>query len=186
MKRLTPYIIALLALFSSCGDAEFEYSRYPCAFTFDNTASRSLRLSEAMNPLSPGVFCHISLLGETFQFYTNMNSQVEKVNMNAVDKKLTLELGINNNSGIIVGYGNLNNPATFYAYDSQCPNCYKSTNLPRYQLTMSSEGTARCNTCHRTYDMNNGGIVTSGDGGDKLIRYRASTSGPQGILKVNN
>ena len=58
--------------------------------------------------------------------------------------------------------------------------------MPRYQLSMTSDGRATCKNCGRAYDMNNGGIVTSGGSGKKLIRYRASTTGPTGMLTVNN
>ena len=66
------------------------------------------------------------------------------------------------------------------------PNCYEESNLPRYPLTMLTTGKAKCNNCHREYDMNNGGIVSKGDNGRKLIRYKASTTGVQGILSVVN
>ena len=104
--------------------------------------------------------------------------------MDAPDQEVSIVLGVYNGTGIIVGYGNLNNPATFYAYDSQCPNCYHDSGLPRYSLTMNTDGTAECGSCHRKYDMNNGGIVSSGDGGDKMIRYRAGVAG--NVLNVNN
>ncbi len=186
MKRIALYIVATLLLFSSCGDTEFEYSSYSCYFIFDNTASRSALLATAMNQLSPGIFCHIYVSGTYFKFETNANSQTETVAMTAVDKNRTIEMGAYNGTGIIVGYGNLNNPATFYAYDYQCPNCYKSTYLPRYALSMDSSGKAKCSKCQREYDMNNDGIVSSGDAGDKLIRYRASTTGTFGVLSVVN
>ncbi len=186
MRHLAFYIFATLLLFTSCGDAEYEYSGYSCYFIFDNTASRSALLATAMNQLSPGIFCHITVSGNYFKFETNASSQTETVAMTAIDQNRTIELGIYNNTGIIVGFGNLNNPATFYAYDFQCPNCYKSTYLPRYSLSMDSSGKAKCSKCQREYDMNNDGIVSSGEAGDKLIRYRASTTGTFGVLSVVN
>lgn len=171
----------------SCGDTEYEYSRYPCNFVFDNAAGRSLKLSTAMNPMSPGVFCRVSTSGKYFVFLTNAdNDEPERVPYNAIDAQRTIRLGAYNETGVIVGYGNLDNPAVFYAYDSQCPNCYKVANLPRYTLSMDYAGKAKCKNCGREYDMNNGGIVTGGQGGDKLIRYRGSTTGPQGVVTVVN
>ena len=177
----------LLWSITSCDDTEYEFSNYPCYFVFDNTASRSPMLATAMNPLSPGIFCHISVSGKYFVFNTNATSATtERVAFNAIDEQRSLRLGAYNESGIIVGYGNLNAPPTFYAYDNQCPNCYEESNLPRYLLTMLTTGKAKCNNCHREYDMNNGGIVSKGDNGRKLIRYKASTTGVQGILSVVN
>lgn len=185
MKSYTYYIIALLAtvLFSGCGETEYEYSRYPCRFVFRNAAARSPALASAINPLSPGIFCRITMTGNYFNFSTNQGLS-DRVTMEAPDQEVSIVLGVYNGTGIIVGYGNLNNPATFYAYDSQCPNCYHDSGLPRYSLTMNTDGTAECGSCHRKYDMNNGGIVSSGDGGDKMIRYRAGVAG--NVLNVNN
>ncbi len=187
MKTIIIRIVAAVALlFTACGTAEYEYSSYYCYFIFDNTASRSALLATAMNQLSPGVFCHITVSGNYFVFTTNASTQTEQVTMNAIDQRRTKELGAYTSSGIMVGYGNLSSPATFYAYDCQCPNCYKETELPRYKLTMDATGKATCSKCSRSYDMNNGGIVVSGDSGDKLIRYRATTTGSFGVLSVVN
>ena len=184
MKRYTYYIIALLTLFTACGDADFEYSGYPCYFTFNNSASQSPALASATNPGSPGIFCRITMSGGAyFNFATNQGLS-DRVPLTAIDKQREYRIGVYNDTGIIVGYGNLNNPATFYAYDSQCPNCFESSNPPRYQLTMHTDGTAECGSCHRKYDMNNGGLVVSGDAGDKLIRYHGSTIG--GVVSVIN
>lgn len=187
MRRVPYLIIMLLIFFTSCGDTEYEFSNYACNFVFNNNASRSLKLSTAMNQMSPGIFCHISVSGKYFIFDTNTDQgSQEKVPFIAIDEERSINLGTYNESGIIVGYGNLNSPAIFYAYDNQCPNCYKEAGLPRYGLTMETTGKAKCNHCNREYNMNNGGIISGGDHGDKLIRYRCSTTGPQGILSVIN
>lgn len=187
MKHIPYYIITLLLFFSSCGDSEYEYSNHPCNFIFDNTASRSPKLATAMNPMSPGIFCHISTSGKYFFFETNTDQgNPDKVQFTAIDEQRSINLGIYNESGIIVGYGNLNNPATLYAYDNQCPNCYKENNMPRFGLTMGTSGKAKCKKCNREYDLNNGGIISNGNGGDKLIRYRVNSTGPQGVLSVVN
>lgn len=185
MKRYTYYIIVLLTtvLFSSCSDAENEYSNYPCRFVFDNSANRSPALASAMNVMSPGVFCRITMTGNLFNFSTNQGLE-DHVRQTAIDQQVSITLGRSNSTGIIVGYGILNSPATFYAYDSQCPNCYHEDGLLRYSLTMNTDGTAECGSCHRKYDMNNGGIISSGDGGNKMIRYRAGIAG--NVLSVNN
>lgn len=185
MKLYTYYIIALLAtvIFAGCGETESEYSGYPCRLVFDNSANRSPALASAMNVMSPGIFCRITMTGNYFNFSTNQGLE-DQVALTAIDQQVSIALGVYNGTGIIVGYGNLNNPATFYAYDSQCPNCYVENGLPRYSLSMNTDGTAECGSCHRKYDMNNGGIVSSGDGGNKMMRYRAGVAG--NVLTVNN
>ncbi len=174
-------------MLTSCGDTEYEYSGNSAYFVFENTASRSAALASAMNNMSPGIFCRITLSvdGNHFNFSNNHGLSDDPVAMSAVDKQRTVRLGVYNMTGIIVGYGNLNNPPTFYAYDSLCPNCYKDTGAFK-SLAMHTDGTAECGSCHRKYDMNNGGIVVAGDGGDKMMRYHASTTGPEGVLVVTN
>ena len=199
MKRYTYYIIMLLALLASCSDTENEYSRYPAYFIFENSAGRSAALASAMNPQSPGIFCRITTSGTDYFNFANNQGLSDRQAKTAIDQSRTVKLGVYNETGIIVGYGILDTPPTFFAYDSQCSNCYKSTNLPRYSLTMNSDGTAECSACHRKYDMNNNGlVVNAGDSvvvngekieiqpGDRLIRYHASTTGPQGVLSVTN
>lgn len=184
MKHHTYYIIALLTLFTACGNTDYEYSGYPCYFIFNNSASQSPALASATNPNSPGIFCRVTMPNANyFNFNTNQGLS-DKVALTALDKQRTNKLGVYNGTGIIIGYGNLNNPAILYAYDSQCPNCFKDTSMPRYQLTMKTNGTAECGSCHRKYDMNNDGLIIDGDQGDKLIRYHASIAG--GIVSVIN
>ena len=76
---------------------------------------------------------------------------------------------------------------TFYAYDLECPNCFDPNYIPvrSKPLSISVNGLATCNLCKRQYDMNNGGIVSKGEGGKKMTRYRAATTGPLGVMSVN-
>lgn len=185
-RRFLTTLLAIVQL-SACGDTQSEFTSSRCNLVFDNTSGRSTALAAAMNSASPGTFCAISVSGKYFIFELNSTSNsTERIAFTAVDDRMTINLGVYNESGIIVGYGNISYPATFYVYDRQCPNCYKGTNMPRYALSMTASGKAKCSHCGREYDMNNGGIVSSGDAGDKLMRYRATTTGAQGVLSVNN
>ena len=149
---------------SSCGDTQSEYSSCTCYFVFDDDAHLDPTLAAAMTRYS-GVF-------------------TESI-FNAIDTRRTLIMGMND--GVIVGYGVLSDPVTFYAYDRECPNCFDPNRIPirSYALTTTSNGMAVCNTCKRKYDMNNGGNLVEGDAGKKLTRYRAATTGPYGKLSVN-
>lgn len=192
MYRLISFIIlASLAstfLLSSCGDSEYEYSSHRCYFVFDNSTHLDPTLSSALVQLSPGTFCRIYKKGDNYFYFDSNRGLSSRSAANAVDLKRTCVLGVYNESGIIVGYGVLDNPAVLYAYDAQCPNCYENTAMPRYTLTMNDAGKATCASCHRSYDMNNGGIISSGgsDGDRKLIRYRANYSEQTRVLTVNN
>lgn len=178
-----------LPLCQSCSKDSFDFSSLHAFLVFDTAKhAETAPLQSAMNPLSPGVFCRVSENtdgGKTF-FYLESNQGLStRTPASADDLRLTRAIGLYNRSGVIVGYGNLSSPAVFYCYDSQCPNCYAETNMCNYKLSMSSSGTATCPTCKRQYDLNNNGLCTNADG-KKLIKYRAGTTGPTGILSINN
>ena len=175
--------------FQACSKDSFDFSSLYAFFVFDNSTHQNPTLQSALNPLSPGVFCRISEENKNGTVYFNFESNQGTVSppeqADATDLKRTRALGTYNKTGIIVGYGNLTSPAIFYCYDSQCPNCYAESNTPAYKLSMSSNGIATCAKCKRTYDLNNNGLCTNANG-KKLIKYRATTTGPLGILSVNN
>ena len=194
LKTVFAAIVAAVAAASlvSCSKAEDEFSDEPCYFIFDNSVHQDATLASAMSAMTPGVFCHISETkrsgAATFVFRNNQGLSSEK-RANAVDQQRSRRLGRRN--GIIVGYGNadITNPV-LYAYDAQCPACYTGTGLVDRTLSTDSRGFATCENCHRSYDMNNGGFISSGgkegDTATRLTRYRATCTGPLGILTVSN
>ncbi len=190
-KMLTALAAAVAVAFSavSCGQSEYEYSTESCYLVFDNTTHLDPTLQSAMNEMSPGVFCRITLStesGVTYFCFESNHGASSKSRADAVDLRRSIILGAYNKSGIIVGYANLGSPATLYAYDSQCPNCYAEHGTPSYKMSMTTAGHAVCATCKREYDMNNGGIVSKGEQGKKLMRYRALSTGTLGVLTVSS
>jgi len=173
---------------ASCGDAEYEYSSSRCYLIIDNSQHQDATLASAMNPMAPGVFCLISETmsgGATFfSFQSNLGTS-SKTPENAYDQRRSLILGYNN--GLIVGFGNLDVPPVFYAFDAECPNCFDPDAIPvrSKRLQMTDTGLAVCNTCKRQYNLNTGGNIVTGDGGKKLTRYRGATNGPFTVLSVN-
>ncbi len=171
----------------ACGNSGYEYSSYPCYVVVDNSLFLDPTLATAMNTLSPGVFCMIqktmSGSAEQFSFSSNQGLSSTQV-FTAKEQQMNLTFGMNN--GIIVGFGNIDYPAIFYAYDRECPNCFDPEAIPvrSKPLSMESNGHATCAACGRVYDMNNRGYVIDGDNGDPLTRYPASTTGPFGVLVV--
>ena len=180
------FVVATLTI-ASCGDTQSEFTPQRCYFVFENDKHQDATLASAMTPYT-GVFTTVThtMRGSVryFVFNSNQGTSSEKI-FNAIDQKRTLQLGMNN--GLIVGYGNLNDPPIFYAFDRECPNCYDDSRVPirSFPLRTTSNGMAICSTCQREYDMNNGGNVAKGDGGNKMTRYRAATTGPFGVLSVN-
>lgn len=190
LRHITAFLTLLCLPFcSSCSKDSFDFSSLHAFFVFDTTKhAETTPLQSAMNSLSPGVFCRVSEnadKGKTFFYLENNQGLSTRTPANADDMRLTRAIGIYNKTGVIVGYGNLSSPAVFYCYDSQCPNCYAETNMANYKLTMNSNGIATCPNCKRQYDMNNNGLCSNAEG-KKLIKYRATTTGPTGILSINN
>lgn len=186
--KLTFILTALLLLFTpSCSKDSFDFSPYHAYFVFDNSIHQNSVLQSAVNPLSPGVFCRIYEVteGKTVYIYfeSNQGGEPKPAKLTADEAKRSRMLGLYNKTGIIVGYGNLSSPDVLYAYDSQCPNCYRETNMMAYKLNMSANGIATCPKCKRKYDLNNNGLCANGR---KLDKYRANCTGQLGILSINN
>ena len=64
------------------------------------------------------------------------------------------------------------------AYDLSCPNCDRSS----YRLTLPGNGSAKCNHCGITYDLNNNGWILSttdstADNLRALYRYKINYNG---------
>ena len=190
MKKLTSYLFLLTSSFllSSCG-AEQEFTSWPCRFIYDNSIHLDQTLATATNPASTGIFCKITETtrgGSKYLVFENNQGLSSTQIETAAEFRNNLRLGLNN--GIIVGFQNF---GSFTAYDIQCINCVEKENnysSPNYRLTMDQKGTgiATCSKCGRQYDLNNGGLITNGEQGDKSLQpYRnAQTSGPQGITTV--
>ena len=190
------YIIICLALSACTSESQYDTS-HKCYLVIDNNIHLDPTLMSCMNSISPGVFCRISLGAkggvQTYFIESNQkNGETGKMvtssfTLNDVDRQRTNLLGIYNESGLIVGFGNLDNPPILYAYDSVCPNCYEAHEVNSYKpLTMNTAGIATCTICQRTYNLNTGGNLVSGKKGRQLYRYRATTTGPQGVLMVKN
>lgn len=172
--------LSAVAALTSCGDTTDLYSRSACYLVIDNSMHQNFELASAMQ--YPGAFVTITTPGKKFHFVSNQGGSSDAF-FNAIDERRSFILGYN--GALIVGYG-LSIDRTFYAYDRECPNCYDPDALPRrsHPVKVDEQGIATCSNCHRSYDLNNGGIVSQGDGGKQMTRYPASTTGPYGILVV--
>jgi hypothetical protein len=193
MKKHTAYLLLVFSLLLlSCSKEESEYSVWPCRFGYDNLVHQDAALASAMNISSRGVFCLITqstLKGQKYlNFETNNGYKTDPVPETAEEVQAKFILGLNN--GIIVGFQTLNTEPNggFVGYDVQCPNCVRNENNtinPNYRVTMDSKGIATCSRCSKTYDLNNGGIVTNGGEGDTgLEKYIAVTMGPYAYITV--
>lgn len=185
MKHLLYILLLLTALLGSCGEVTDEYSRYPCYLVVDNSLHNDATLASAMTSHA-GVFVTVTIMTQSgakyFVFKSNQGTETKTV-FYAIDQRRQFILG--QNGALIVGYG-FSIDGTFYAYDRECPNCFDPNAIPMrsHPLTVSDQGFATCATCHRQYNLNNGGIIAQGDPGKKMTRYHASTTAPDGVLSV--
>ena len=185
-------IMALSIVFAlmACGEnIDYEYSNYHCNLAIDNNMHFDATLASAMNAFSPGIFTIIKPLyknGVDYFYFKNNQGLDSEQPFKAIDQKNKSHLCIGMNRGLIVGFGNLDTPAKFFAYDLQCPNCFDLNALPlrSYELTVNGTGIATCKTCRRSYNLNTGGNIVSGEKGKTMTRYRASTTGAYGMLRV--
>ena len=184
---ISTFILTLLTMmFSSCGEAEFEYSSAPCYLIIDNSLHHDATLASALTQYS-GTYVTITIITKSgaryFSFTNNVGKHTESI-FNAYDERRSLLLGYN--GGLIVGFGN-SVDGILYAYDRECPNCFDPNMLPLKSrpLSVSENGIAKCGYCKRQYDLNNGGFISNGDKGKKLTRYSCHATGAYGILTVN-
>lgn len=184
---ISTFILSLLTMmFSSCGEAEFEYSSAPCYLIIDNSLHQDATLASALTQYS-GTYVTITIITKSgaryFSFTNNVGKHTESI-FNAYDERRSLILGYN--GGLIVGYGN-SIDAILYAFDRECPNCFDPNMLPLKSrpLSVSENGIATCSYCKRQYNLNIGGFICKGDKGKKMTKYNCPPTKPYGILSVN-
>lgn len=178
------WLLAVNCLLSGCSSAEQEYTTWPCRFAYDNSIHLDATLSTSLNAGSRGVFCLITeqaQKGKKYLRFQDNNGSSSEQPESEEEKMAKFILGLNN--GIIVGFQTLITEPNggFAGYDVQCPNCVRNENNsinPNYRVSMDSKGIATCPKCKKTYDLNNGGLVTNGAEGDTgLQKYVAITDG---------
>ena len=187
MKKRT-YLLFSYLLFSflffltSCNDdlVSNKYCNLPARFTFSPVSSIS-QLNSSCN--NPGEWCTITLSGNKFYFTKSDGSQGE-ANRTAIEGYTGFYMGL---SGFIVGLPNIpemgESVSVVTCYDLACRNCYDNFSVTK-RMTLQESGYAQCPSCNRTYNLNNTGIVSSGDAGKPLFRYRVYFNG--NTLSINN
>lgn len=165
---------------TGCQDADHTYSNLPAKFVFEN-AYQAPALFTACN--SMGEFCTITFSRDGKQFVFKGSSATSNVPLTAIVGYSGFHLGL---SGLIVGLPNMpeigKTESQVVCYDLACSNCYEDYNITKPLVVQ--EGMATCNSCKRTYDLNNIGFVAKGETGRSLYRYRVSYVG--NTLVVSN
>lgn len=169
MKRLRPAILLLVAAIAltSCSsdDVDSKYSSYSASFSL-SPVNTIAPLTNAMS--SYGEFCTITKGTNTYNFHTL--TEDASVNRTALSNYKTFiciaGFIVGRSSSTELGTGNYN----YVCYDLACSSCYHDDLVSR-ALTLESGGRAYCSRCKRTYDLNNDGLIVSGNKGTKLERY---------------
>ncbi len=182
MRRIRSFFIPMLLLcLAACKeDVRNTYSNYPAYFVYKNVSTVP-QLNAALN--SPGIFTTIRLDRERVLF-SDARGHTTPVNLTAIAGNSSLQMGI---AGFITGLPNMPEPGssilTPVCFDLACPNCYSAYNIER-KLDLKEGGYASCKACERGYNLNNQGLVSSGQEGHSLFRYRITYSG--NTVAVNN
>ncbi len=182
MKKLLTMAVALML--GACADdiTSNKYSSYSAYYSCDHVMSLPA-LYHAVN--NQGMWCTITMnTAATILYFTSTTeSSEELVTKNTYYKKFALGIG----TGLIVGLPNIpelgaDSPVVT-CYDLSCSNCWEDSYVTRH-MTLQESGYAKCNKCGRTYNLNDQGLVSDGESGKSLYRYRVYYSGNN--LSVSN
>ena len=166
-------LAAGLLLLSGCSgdDVQNEYSRRHAYFSYSQVITTH-PLYSALT--SPGLYCLIYQNGANLVFASLTSSL--SVPITAVAQYQRFQ----SVDGFIVGQSNeldmKTGQMTIYCFDRACPNCYRDDAVTR-PLALKENGFAYCSRCKRTYYLNSGGLIYSGDKEVKLDRYRIYYTG---------
>lgn len=167
----------------SCEKAEQAYSNHVARFSFSPTNTVP-QLNAALN--NPGQFCTIAARNSQYVFHSPGIREDYKYTLTELDRKSKYVLGL---SGFIVGIpimaDQLSAQSSVVCFDLACPNCYEEASITR-DLTLLENQRAKCGRCGRLYDLNNQGIITDGEQGTSLYRYRIQYYPSGNNMTVNN
>ena len=174
------FLIPVICLSSCSDDIESTYSSYSAYFVC-TTVSTIPQLNSALN--SWGVFTTIRSSLGTYVF-TDESGGSTSIQATTLSNYLNFYMGI---GGFIVGLPSIpelgSDTSVPVCFDLACSNCYENYAIAR-SLNLEESGTASCGSCDRIYDLNNLGIITDGDDGISLFRYRITYTG--NTMVINN
>lgn len=172
--------LAVAGGLAGCGESEDFYARMPAFLRF-TPVSAVPPLNSALN--NPGMFCAVTFTSSHYVF-TGLDGSVRTYPRTALDaygKPVCI-------SGFIVGtpaLPDMQGGLTCVAYELACPNCDIEASISR-ALSLTGIASATCGRCGRVYDLNNGGVVSTGTDGHSLYRYRIAYSQTTDVVIVQN
>lgn len=171
-KLILPLAAAIVMVVpASCGGdstAVSKFSKYRAALQLTGIQTIA-PLTAAIT--SFGEYCTITLdkSGAKYEFASlTTKASVNRTGIDAYRTYICI-------GGFIVGRSSMTELGSaeypLMCYDLACSNCYHDDAISK-ALSLVSGGRATCPRCHRTYDLNNDGLVVDGEKGRKLERYR--------------
>ena len=182
MKRtLRIFCLALTACLSACESSDGIFSRLPAYFVMENVLQAPVLYTSVQ---SMGEFCTIRATGNKYEFASPTQKTPSYVNATQLSSMSGFYMGL---SGFIVGLPHIpemgHDQSRVVCYDLACSNCYHTYNVTK-RMTLQEGGYTHCTSCNRTYNLNDMGLITKGEAGNPLIRYRATYAGH--TLVINN
>ncbi len=165
-------LCAIVGLMGSCQKADSTYASLPAYFTMENIYQAPVLYAACY---SMGEFCTITTQGNTFVFSGIKSTSA--VNRTALNNYTGFYLGL---SGFIVGLPNIpemgQDNCQVVCFDLACSHCYQEYSITK-KMELQEGGYSYCASCHRKYNLNNLGIVSEGEAGRPLYRYRVTLLG---------
>lgn len=167
-RKIIGLLAATLLLVACESDVENLYSNFRAFFRFTPVTSAQ-PLYKSLN--NPGLFCMVEFTTSHTIFKGNDGSSyaAPRTALDQYGRPVYI-------SGFIIGTPSLPDlNSNFYnvAYDLVCPNCYDESYIQR-KTQFEGYDKMKCTTCHRSYNLNNNGVVDGGENGRPLFRYRLS------------
>ena len=184
-------IIAVIFLFSAgvmfqaCGPAYDMYCNIYARFVVRNVLNVSPTLYRSCTSL--GEFCTLTNpVGGAMKLYFKSIGPADPPYPMTAQEAKSFVLGL---GGLIVGLPSLaeqlEEEPKVVCFDLTCPNCYTDYNIS-HQLRYTRLGYVDCTSCGRSYDLNSSGIVSSGETGRALFRYRVNYYQSTNALSIDN
>lgn len=159
-----------------------KYSNIRARFVYSPVSMVPL-LHDACAPNSWNQWCTITFDPNQI-YFVNASNDTTRVLRTQIGNYTGILIGL---SGFIVGQPPLfemgYETSNVICYELACSNCFDKL-TEKHVLTLKLFGKANCEHCHRTYDLNNLGIIQNGDKGIPLYRYKVYYS--NNTLRVDN
>ena len=177
-------LVGAVLLFLSCKGEEVnnKFTNMVARLTIENVQQAPVLFTACE---SMGEYCTITSDGQRFVF-TNAAGKTDRINITASSSYNGYVLGLD---GFIVGRLTIpemgQSETSVVCYDRACANCYQNYNITKpLVLQKSVSGYVKCNSCGRTYNLNDVGNISDGPSGRPLYRYRVNYVG-QTLLIYN-